>query len=245
MKKIFLLLLIPLLAVNCLADEQTRQVQAALASAGFYFGIADGKMGDETRAALRRYQIRNGLDVSGNLSPETLAALKVAKSENTGPAAADEQQIASTAKAPDAFLSPKNRVAEPSQTRQPRTLSPQGQSNPTPVEVPVTRSPVREFYSDTDMATAAPAQQNVELIKAQRSLARLGFYRGAPNGLPGPEMEEALFRFQGALHLRLTGRLDNDTRQALFNAPPSVPTKPFRHANNRPNGTVLRGVWVH
>ena len=242
MKKFLPLLLIPLLAANCLADEQTRQVQAALGTAGFYFGIADGKMGDDTRAALRRYQIRNGLDVSGNMSPETLAALKVAKSKNTGPAAVDEQQIASTTKAPYAFLSPKNRVAEPSQ---PRTLSPQGQSNPTPVEVPVTRSPAKEFYSDTDTTTSAPAPQNVELIKAQRSLARLGFYRGAPNGLPGPETEEALLGFQGSLHLRLTGRLDNDTRQALFVAPPSVPTKPFRHANNRPDGTVLRGVWVH
>ncbi len=223
MKKYLPLLLLPFFAVSCLADEQTRQVQSALSEAGFYYGSTDGQMGEETRAALRRFQIRSGLDVSGTMSPETLAALKLKKKETRSVAAEDEAQVVASTKNPDAFLAPESRR---------------------PAPTPVPRSPVRDSFADTDLAESTSQDQSVNLLNAQRQLLKLGYYKSAPNGLPGSEMETALLRFQHAMHLRLTGTLDADTREALFDTPPPVPTKPFRASKNRPSGTVLRGVWV-
>src|SRR5262245_29084171 len=64
-----------LLAVAAVADDRLRDVQGELKSQGFFYGEVDGKPGPETAAALRRYQIRNGLQVTGTVNDETLAAL--------------------------------------------------------------------------------------------------------------------------------------------------------------------------
>lgn len=53
------------------ADEALRKVQQSLRDQGFYYGSIDGSPGDETTQAIRRYQIRNGLGVSGQLNDET------------------------------------------------------------------------------------------------------------------------------------------------------------------------------
>ena len=57
------------------ADDQTRNVQTELKNLGFYYGDVNGQANPETTAAIRRYQIRNGLEVTGTLNPETLGAL--------------------------------------------------------------------------------------------------------------------------------------------------------------------------
>lgn len=53
------------------ADEALRRVQQSLRDQGFYYGPIDGSPGDETTQAVRRYQIRNGLPVTGQLDDET------------------------------------------------------------------------------------------------------------------------------------------------------------------------------
>jgi peptidoglycan hydrolase-like protein with peptidoglycan-binding domain len=242
MKKLLPILLFACFTGTSFADEQTLQIQSALAKAGFYYGNADGKMGEETRAALRRYQIRNGLDVSGEPSPETMASLKLQKKDApvvapSGAAAEDERQIASTVNTPDTYVAPK---PAPQAAATPRTVS----QAPVPVQPENARSPVREFYQGTDMAASRPSQQSTTLLQAQVKLRKLGLYKGPANGLPGTETEEALLRFQHSVRLRLTGQLDNDTRQALFNTPPAVPSRPFRSSRNRPDQRVFRGVWV-
>ena len=57
------------------ADQMTESVQQALKDQGFYYGEVDGEEGTETNAAIRRYQIRNGLDVTGKLNAQTLVSL--------------------------------------------------------------------------------------------------------------------------------------------------------------------------
>jgi peptidoglycan hydrolase-like protein with peptidoglycan-binding domain len=57
------------------ADDALRDVQAELKKEGFYYGEVSGKDGTETGAAIRRYQIRFGLEVTGKLNEETLGAL--------------------------------------------------------------------------------------------------------------------------------------------------------------------------
>ncbi len=241
MKKAFVFLL--LLTVSCSADDQTRRVQSALSEAGFYFGTADGKMGDETRAALRRFQIRNGLDVSGEPSPETLAALKIQDGSGPAPATQDEAQVAASAPAPSETS---GQEAAPA-SNESRAVAPAEVAPVDDYAAPIvaTRSPVHDFFGGTDLAEADSSEQSAAIESAQSKLVGLGYFRSAPDGLPGPETETALLRFQHANHLRLTGRLDADTRAALAEAAPGVPAKSFRRQENRPPGVVLRGVWVH
>jgi peptidoglycan hydrolase-like protein with peptidoglycan-binding domain len=63
-------------ATNLLADEVLRHVQQELRDQGFYYGSIDGSPGDETTQAIRRYQIRNGLGVTGQLNDETRKSIE-------------------------------------------------------------------------------------------------------------------------------------------------------------------------
>lgn len=76
MKRITSLVFLTAFAASALfADDQTRAVQQQLKDQGFYYGQIDGQSGSETTAAIRRFQIRNGLQVTGTLTKETLDAL--------------------------------------------------------------------------------------------------------------------------------------------------------------------------
>ena len=63
------------LALSASADDQLRNVQTELKGQGFYYGDVNGQTTAETTSAIRRYQIRNGLEVTGSLNPETLNSL--------------------------------------------------------------------------------------------------------------------------------------------------------------------------
>jgi Putative peptidoglycan binding domain len=52
-------------------------VQAELARHGYYGGPLDGVIGSETRRAVRRYQEDHGLPVTGEITPELLASMKL------------------------------------------------------------------------------------------------------------------------------------------------------------------------
>ena len=51
-------------------------MQQTLKRQGFYYGAVTGEKNTETTAAIRRYQIRNGLQVTGELNDETLRSVK-------------------------------------------------------------------------------------------------------------------------------------------------------------------------
>lgn len=74
-----------------LADDSVRAVQTRLKEGGFYFGELNGEYNSETAAAVSRYQIRNGLPISGQLDAETAKALGVAAGTTvpSNPEAAD------------------------------------------------------------------------------------------------------------------------------------------------------------
>src|SRR6476660_4740612 len=62
------------------ADQLVESVQQALKDEGFYYGEVNGEMNANVTAAIRRYQIRNGLQVSGELNDETLRSLGIKSS---------------------------------------------------------------------------------------------------------------------------------------------------------------------
>lgn len=52
-------------------------VQKKLKAMGVYHGPLDGLIGSQTNAAIRRYQIKHGLTITGELNAETLHSLKI------------------------------------------------------------------------------------------------------------------------------------------------------------------------
>src|SRR5438876_2201044 len=59
------------------ADQMIESVQQALKDQGFYYGEITGEPSANLTAAIRRYQIRNGLAVNGELNSETLRSLGI------------------------------------------------------------------------------------------------------------------------------------------------------------------------
>ena len=90
--KVFCALATLAMTLSAVADDQLRNVQTELKSQGFYYGEVSGQASSETTSALRRYQIRNGLEVTGTLTKETLASLGMvaSKSKPAAPAPAAE-----------------------------------------------------------------------------------------------------------------------------------------------------------
>src|SRR5256712_11374245 len=89
MKRTIVHVVVALCAVGAVhADQTIQSVQQALQDQGFYYGNVTGEKSAETTAALRRYQIRNGLQITGEINPETLRSLKVSPNSASSPALA-------------------------------------------------------------------------------------------------------------------------------------------------------------
>jgi peptidoglycan hydrolase-like protein with peptidoglycan-binding domain len=79
MKRFVLSLIFVTVAVvtSARADDGVREVQSRLKAGGFYFGEVTGKYDSATAAGVTRYQIRNGLQITGKLDDQTRYALGV------------------------------------------------------------------------------------------------------------------------------------------------------------------------
>src|SRR5206468_6426844 len=82
-RKIGTAILASALAQLALADSTVQQAQEELKEQGYYFGEINGDKNADTIAAIRRFQIRSGLQVTGELDQETLRALHAASASFT------------------------------------------------------------------------------------------------------------------------------------------------------------------
>ena len=87
MRRISLCFLVLTLSGVCSlrADETMRAAQDRLKTGGFYSGEVNGRYDSDTAAAITRYQIRNGLQITGKLDIPTSHALGVAAEESEVP----------------------------------------------------------------------------------------------------------------------------------------------------------------
>src|SRR5436305_14725140 len=76
------------------ADQTVQSVQQAIKDQGFYYGNVTGEKSAETTAAVRRYQIRNGLQVTGEMNPETLRSLNVNSNVAASPQSTSKPAVA-------------------------------------------------------------------------------------------------------------------------------------------------------
>lgn len=195
------------------ADQRIERVQQALKDQGFYYGEITGEANANLTAAVRRYQIRNGLQVNGELNSETLHSLGIDSSAATRPAAKAipspspglpdlrDQPSGETARAAPPVVQP---FASPPQDRQ---IYP---SNPLMPGM----SP-GGLLAGTPYAAAPPHVQHNVVVTAQIALARRGLYRGEIDGAYGSAMELSLRAYQARTRLPITGRLDLETLAAL------------------------------
>jgi peptidoglycan hydrolase-like protein with peptidoglycan-binding domain len=202
-------------------------VQQALKDQGFYYGDANGSKDADTTAAIRRYQIRKGLQVTGELNEETLRSVK---SSSNSVAAASRP-------------TPKPAVTHANSLR-PDANALVSQSSP-PASF---RPPGHPLQTDPSYATSfyqsAPIRVNRRIIAgAQYQLMSRGYYRGRVDGKYGRQMSFALQAFQSNAGLPPTGRLDTATLEALgasdanmaYSAPESggyetwMPVRKFKH----------------
>ncbi|MEP6937931.1 MAG: peptidoglycan-binding domain-containing protein, partial [Chthoniobacterales bacterium] len=200
-------------------DESTSAVQQALKDQGFYYGEATGKMDADTTAALRRYQIRNGLKITGEVNRETEKSLGLAAAttETEAPTAAGSARPTQTTPAASA-----SRDASTSESTTTRSMA----QPPLTTQRPFDREPYRavqptvatsqaEVFADTPFETAPPPVQRQVILGAQTLLARRGYYRSGIDGVYGPGMEFALRAYQSRTGIPPNGRLDMDTLAAL------------------------------
>jgi peptidoglycan hydrolase-like protein with peptidoglycan-binding domain len=87
MRRISLCFLILSLGAVCSlrADETVRAAQTRLKTGGFYFGEITGTYDSDTAAAITRYQVRNGLQITGKLDTQTGLALGVGEGDSEVP----------------------------------------------------------------------------------------------------------------------------------------------------------------
>jgi peptidoglycan hydrolase-like protein with peptidoglycan-binding domain len=251
MKTLFTIVLPFLLTITLWADDLTRSVQQRLKDQGFYYGNVDGRESSETTAALRRFQIRHGLKVTGQLDEPTIRSLGVTRNNpDAVPAPKKEWNWNEFSKKP----SNEGYDGQPEVNRHPAEPEP-GAGEEWPESEPTPRIHYNSTYTSLFAGTVyegAPSQlQENVLVAVQGELSKRGFFRSTIDGQPGPATSDAVARLQRSEYLPVTGRLDEETLDRLRvlpgqrNGPPEVTEHNPRHFQRSPGQEpIYRGIPV-
>jgi peptidoglycan hydrolase-like protein with peptidoglycan-binding domain len=228
MNRLLLAVVVTLCGVNFVqADQTIRSLQQTLKNQGFYYGEVTGDKSAETTAAIRRYQIRNGLQVTGEPNDETLRSVN-----------SSSNSVAEVAKTDS-----KPAISQPDSGR-PDVNAGMSQSSPSPSFNPPDRPPQTNPSYSASFYQSTPFRVNRRSIAvAQYQLMSRGYYRGRVDGKYGRQMTFAVRAFQSSAGLPPTGRLDAQTLDALqisdanfaYEAPASrgydtwMPVQKFKH----------------
>jgi len=193
------LLLVVCVAGLVRADQTTQSVQQALKEQGFYYGNVTGGKSAETTAAIRRYQIRNGLQVTGDIDPETLRSLDVNSKSASSSQPISKSAVTQSNNARPAETPP---IDQNSLPQPPSAADRQPDTNPTFPGAPYQSAPRR-------------ISKRIVIGEVQRQLMSRGYYRGSIDGRYGRRTAFALGAFQLQSGLPPTSRLDMPTLNAL------------------------------
>jgi peptidoglycan hydrolase-like protein with peptidoglycan-binding domain len=215
------------------ADSTVQEAQQELKEQGYYFGQINGEKNADTVAAIRRFQIRSGLPVSGELDEQTLRTLRSGTASSSAPTNTPRPQH------------PENDGTADEQS---------GEATPPPREAPAARAEAApsqsaaNIFSNTPYETAPPELQQRVVVGAQTLLRRRGFYRGASDGIFSPNLEFSIRAFQSRLGIAPNGRLDMETLAALGLLPGQNGRTPMEMPRRRvvpAEEPPVRGEWIH
>jgi peptidoglycan hydrolase-like protein with peptidoglycan-binding domain len=180
------------------ADQTTQSAQQALKDQGFYYGNVTGDKSAETTAAIRRYQIRSGLKVTGEMDSETLRSLNV-----------NSNSVSSQPGSKSPVTQSNNvRPAQSSHTGQ--------DSSPQAFTEPDHQPEANQALPDVPSQSVPPQiSKRMAFAEVQRQLISRGYYRGHVDGKYGRQTAFALRAFQSGAGLPPTGHLDMSTLNAL------------------------------
>ena len=232
------------------ADDAVAKAQQTLKDQGFYYGEVTGEKDADTSAAIRRYQIRNGLQVTGDLNDETLQSLR----SSSAAAAAKPVVTPMPAPSPTENDSPNLRQETPHDAVTPFSVPPQPYAAAPPNQ-PQPPSPNTGrvvpagggLFAGTPYETAPPEVQRKIVADAKKTLGRRGLYKGAVDGYYGADLEFSLRAYQSRVGLSTTGRLDLETLAALELLPGTrAPFFAPRRRGFPPPGMEppVRGEWI-
>ncbi|HKR54290.1 MAG TPA: peptidoglycan-binding domain-containing protein [Chthoniobacterales bacterium] len=213
------------------ADSTVQEAQQELKEQGYYFGQISGEKDADTTAAIRRFQIRSGLPITGELDEQTLRTLRSGTASSSAPT-----------------NTPQSERRENNETEQ------SGEATPPPREMQAPRAErapsqaTPSIFSNTPYEMAPPELQQRVIFGAQTMLWRRGFYKGVSDGIFSPSLEFSIRAFQSRLGIAPTGRLDMETLAALGllpgpngHPPMGMPRRRFVPAGEPP----VRGEWIH
>ena len=216
------------------ADSTVQQAQQELKEQGYYFGQINGEKNADTIAAIRRFQIRSGLPVTGELDEQTLRTLRSGTASSSAPANMPQPQrpkdegIANEQSGEEATPAPRERQV--------------ARGEPTPAQATVS------IFSNTPYEMAPPELQQRVVVGAQTLLRRRGFYKGVSDGIFSPNLEFSIRAFQSRLGIVPNGRLDMDTLAALGLLPGQNGRTPMEMPRRRvvpAEEPPVRGEWIH
>jgi peptidoglycan hydrolase-like protein with peptidoglycan-binding domain len=225
------------------ADQTIRSLQQTLKKQGLYYGAITGEKNAETTAGIRRYQIRNGLQVTGEVNDETSRSLN-ATSHSVAAASVPNPKSAATPPytiRPDASTRVMRNAPAPSLSQSDHSF----EINP---------SYSARFYQ------SVPVRMNRHMIAAaQYALMNRGYYRGPIDGNQGSQTGLAIRAFQSNAGIASTGRLDMQTLEALgatetnlaYRAPAShpyenwVPVRKFKHGKWKVKWKSYERPWTN
>ncbi len=191
-----------------------RQVQKMLKDRG-YRTAADGRMGPQTQAALRRFQKDENLDPTGELNHRTLAALGIEQGTlhyNRATIRRAQQTLNARgyhAGRTDGTMTERTHAAL-RQFQKSENLVATGNLNERTLAALGMRSSASAGSSQArDLAPSETVR------RVQRELAQRGYVIGKTDGILGDSTRDALAQFQRAQHLRVNGSPDAETLSAL------------------------------
>lgn len=203
-------------------SQQIANIQNTLRSLGYRIERPTGRLTDETRSAIRKYEADNGLLMSGEPSTELLRHMRQRADAGSGagsaaPApAADANTVAriQTELRVRGYPIPTISGQMDTQTRQAISEYQQGQG------VAVTGEPSTALLAELRAASAEPAPAAEEYTRAQRAAAQRtlnerGFDAGPPDGVLGPRSRIAIRNFQARNNIDPTGELGARTMELL------------------------------
>ena len=230
--KIATAILVSALAQLALADSTVQQAQEELKEQGYYFGEINGDKNADTIAAIRRFQIRSGLQVTGELDQETLRALHAASAS-----------AATTTATPG----PRNLEDSGDTTERVAPATPPPRDLQTYRAQAALADSAASAFRNTPYEMAPPELQQRVILGAQTQLRRRGFYKGESDGMFGPNLEFSLRAFQSRLGIPPNGRLDMETLAALGllpgqrgRTPMDIPHRRVAPSDEPP----VRGEWI-
>ena len=183
-------------------DFRVAQIQNVLKSFSYDPGVIDGRLGKNTRKAVREFQIAKGISPTGKIDSRTYFELlenpRIQTKENKSTVLAERQK---------ANLEFKNVIRENTASEDNKTI----ENLP---ETTVQLQP-KAAIQNNRFVKKNKTDRRVDLKYFQSVLERLGFYKGKIDGIAGKNTRLAIKKYQKTRGLKADGILGNKTKLCL------------------------------